>query len=322
MADKPTKPTEIDTWADSGTVVEPTALKKSEGWADGEQPPHEYRNWLEKTEREGINTSRDYTEEVADYTDQKVDGVEGGYYLAKAPIEIDFNDPAYTSSDPGLTLIGNLGDKVLKLEGDLTSPNRAPIEITPADNHPSIRDPGDIWPFDEEIYHSGTFDEYRLLHAKRVEQLFRIPLCIGTPYVDLVSNTPAWYIPNYNLSSKMIAQPGRTATPSDPENERYRVNYPINGLIPDNVTLQEITFRVDPGVARPAGFNMKCYFYKNDTLIASAEDNNGSAEQSIVLSSLAELLDFTANSYWLCVQAGKTSGADELLYIDLEYDAQ
>lgn len=37
----------IDTWASSGNIVEPDISKIIEGWQLGEQPPHEYMNWLQ-----------------------------------------------------------------------------------------------------------------------------------------------------------------------------------------------------------------------------------------------------------------------------------
>lgn len=39
----------IDTWASSGLIVEPDVSKIIEGWQLGEQPPHEYMNWLQNT---------------------------------------------------------------------------------------------------------------------------------------------------------------------------------------------------------------------------------------------------------------------------------
>ena len=39
----------IDTWGSSGTKIEPDISKIIEGWQLGEQPPHEYMNWLQNT---------------------------------------------------------------------------------------------------------------------------------------------------------------------------------------------------------------------------------------------------------------------------------
>lgn len=39
------KPTNVPTWADSGTIVEPSSGKKATGWIFEEKPPHEYFNW-------------------------------------------------------------------------------------------------------------------------------------------------------------------------------------------------------------------------------------------------------------------------------------
>lgn len=36
----------IESWATGGTIVEPSAQKIAAGWEQGEQPPHEYANWL------------------------------------------------------------------------------------------------------------------------------------------------------------------------------------------------------------------------------------------------------------------------------------
>ncbi len=43
------KPSSLPRWADvSGDIVEPTELKKDEGWLDGEMPPHSYFNWFQE----------------------------------------------------------------------------------------------------------------------------------------------------------------------------------------------------------------------------------------------------------------------------------
>ena len=39
----------IDTWASSGVKINPDISKIMEGWQLGEQPPHEYMNWLQNT---------------------------------------------------------------------------------------------------------------------------------------------------------------------------------------------------------------------------------------------------------------------------------
>lgn len=39
----------LDTWGSSGTKIEPDISKIIEGWQLGEQPPHEYMNWLQNT---------------------------------------------------------------------------------------------------------------------------------------------------------------------------------------------------------------------------------------------------------------------------------
>ena len=39
----------LDTWSSSGTKIEPDISKIIEGWQLGEQPPHEYMNWLQNT---------------------------------------------------------------------------------------------------------------------------------------------------------------------------------------------------------------------------------------------------------------------------------
>jgi hypothetical protein len=39
----------IDTWSSGGNIVEPDISKIIEGWQLGEQPPHEYMNWLQNT---------------------------------------------------------------------------------------------------------------------------------------------------------------------------------------------------------------------------------------------------------------------------------
>lgn len=39
----------LDTWGSSGAKIEPDISKIIEGWQLGEQPPHEYMNWLQNT---------------------------------------------------------------------------------------------------------------------------------------------------------------------------------------------------------------------------------------------------------------------------------
>jgi hypothetical protein len=45
----------IDVWASAGPVSEPDLSKKNEGWQLGEQPPHEFMNWLQNTFGEKLN---------------------------------------------------------------------------------------------------------------------------------------------------------------------------------------------------------------------------------------------------------------------------
>ena len=49
MAKEIADSTLLDTWASSGLIVEPDISKIIEGWQLGEQPPHEYMNWLQNT---------------------------------------------------------------------------------------------------------------------------------------------------------------------------------------------------------------------------------------------------------------------------------
>ena len=49
MAQEIADSTLLDTWASSGLIVEPDISKIIEGWQLGEQPPHEYMNWLQNT---------------------------------------------------------------------------------------------------------------------------------------------------------------------------------------------------------------------------------------------------------------------------------
>lgn len=49
MAQEIADSTLLDTWASSGLKVEPDVSKIIEGWQLGEQPPHEYMNWLQNT---------------------------------------------------------------------------------------------------------------------------------------------------------------------------------------------------------------------------------------------------------------------------------
>ena len=45
----------IETWASSGLVTEPDGSKIDEGWQLGEQPPHEWMNWLQNTFGKKLN---------------------------------------------------------------------------------------------------------------------------------------------------------------------------------------------------------------------------------------------------------------------------
>lgn len=49
MAQEIADSTLLDTWASDGNIVEPDISKIIEGWQLGEQPPHEYMNWLQNT---------------------------------------------------------------------------------------------------------------------------------------------------------------------------------------------------------------------------------------------------------------------------------
>ena len=49
MAQEIADSTLLDTWGSSGAKVEPDISKIIEGWQLGEQPPHEYMNWLQNT---------------------------------------------------------------------------------------------------------------------------------------------------------------------------------------------------------------------------------------------------------------------------------
>jgi microcystin-dependent protein len=45
----------LDTWGATGTIVEPSGTKKDSGWLLGEQPPHEYANWVLNVMGKAIN---------------------------------------------------------------------------------------------------------------------------------------------------------------------------------------------------------------------------------------------------------------------------
>lgn len=49
MAQEIADSTLLDTWGSSGIKIEPDITKIIEGWQLGEQPPHEYMNWLQNT---------------------------------------------------------------------------------------------------------------------------------------------------------------------------------------------------------------------------------------------------------------------------------
>lgn len=45
----------LDAWASSGDIVEPDLSKIEQGWLLGEQPPHEFFNWIQNTFGQKIN---------------------------------------------------------------------------------------------------------------------------------------------------------------------------------------------------------------------------------------------------------------------------
>ena len=49
MAQEIADSTLLDTWSSDGLKVKPDISKIIEGWQLGEQPPHEYMNWLQNT---------------------------------------------------------------------------------------------------------------------------------------------------------------------------------------------------------------------------------------------------------------------------------
>lgn len=49
MAQEIADSTLLNTWGSSGLIIEPDISKIIEGWQLGEQPPHEYMNWLQNT---------------------------------------------------------------------------------------------------------------------------------------------------------------------------------------------------------------------------------------------------------------------------------
>lgn len=72
----------IDTWATTGSIAEPTLTKKDQGWQLGEQPPHEWMNFLQNQfgketnylKQEGVpkwDTNNDYViGSIVKYEDQ------------------------------------------------------------------------------------------------------------------------------------------------------------------------------------------------------------------------------------------------------------
>jgi hypothetical protein len=65
------KPTENPTWAESGTVTEPSAGKKSTGWtAAGERPPYQFFNWWQRAVARWIEYLEDTTDDLAGLVDQ------------------------------------------------------------------------------------------------------------------------------------------------------------------------------------------------------------------------------------------------------------
>ena len=319
MADKPTKPTEIDTWADSGTVVEPTALKKAEGWADGEQPPHEYRNWLEKTEREGINTSRDYTEEVADYTDQKVDGVEGGTYANEHAIEITGDDVHRV-----MKLKSVLG-RCLQIEGDDAGiPAFAPFGHIPLPDHPAAVIPGDTYPVGDEYYFEGATEGKKIVSVKRSSEIRTIPNFSGLSRVDQTSGIPYWQA--LNGFGGIFQAPA--ARPGAPEDGYLWIVFPLNAYFVTGAKPQELRARVQPSTPR-SGTDRVLFRYFTRTIdgggatVAEVYDDGTSGAQYLTLSSgIDATVDLENVQYYLGVRAGKTAGGDQLFGLEIEYDAQ
>ncbi len=77
----------IDVWASDGLIVEPTLDKKENGWDLGEQPPHEYMNWLQNTFGEKLNhilqNGVPLWNAETDYLEGNIVQVDGIIYRAK-----------------------------------------------------------------------------------------------------------------------------------------------------------------------------------------------------------------------------------------------
>ena len=109
-----------DVWADSGTVVEPPESKINVGWQLGEQPPHEYMNWIQNTFGEKINHvlqngvpewNSETTYRVGDITKSS-----GALYVALSentnsePPNLDWEEVSGVDPDDFLQVANNLSD--------------------------------------------------------------------------------------------------------------------------------------------------------------------------------------------------------------------
>lgn len=65
------KPTENPTWAETGTVVEPSAPKKASGWSGpGEEPPYQFFNWWQRAVARWLTYFETTTDAFAGYLAQ------------------------------------------------------------------------------------------------------------------------------------------------------------------------------------------------------------------------------------------------------------
>lgn len=107
-------------WADSGTVVEPPESKINVGWQLGEQPPHEYMNWLQNTFGEKINhVLQNGVPEWNSETTYRVGDIaksSGALYVAlnentnSEPPNLDWNEVAGVDPADFLQVANNLSD--------------------------------------------------------------------------------------------------------------------------------------------------------------------------------------------------------------------
>lgn len=142
MAQEIADSTLLDTWASSGLIVEPDISKIIEGWQLGEQPPHEYMNWLQNTFgsklnhilKNGVASWNNTTQYLAGATVQHTANI----WLCKAtntnsePADVNANWKRIITIESLITVLGgyvkNSGDETIS---GIKTFSSSPIVPTP-----------------------------------------------------------------------------------------------------------------------------------------------------------------------------------------------